>query len=102
MTSLNWKALLVVASLSLGAGLVSCESASTPPATDVKAPDAKGDAMKSPDAKGDAMKSPDAKGDAMKSPDAKGDAMKSPDAKGDAMKSPASKSLESPEATKKP
>jgi hypothetical protein len=101
--NLNWKALLVVASLSVGTGLVACDSASTPPTTGGSAapaaPDAKGD-TKAPDAGASAApdaKAPDAKGD-MKAPDAKGD-MKAPDAKA----SEAPKSLESkPAESKKP
>jgi hypothetical protein len=90
--NLNWKSLLVVATLSLGAGLGACESSTTTtpavsPTTDVKpaesapaAPAAKeGDAMKK---EGDAMKK---EGDAMKK---EGDAMKKDATKkeGDAMK----------------
>jgi hypothetical protein len=90
---MNWKTLLVIASLSLTTGLTACNSTTEAPKTDSAAPAAdapKGDAMKPADApKGDAMKPADApKGDAMKPADApKGDAMKPADApKGDAMK----------------
>jgi hypothetical protein len=99
MMNLNWKALLVVASLSLGTGLVACDSGTTPPAGTGTAPGAV-DAPKAPEPSApaagsvEAPKAPDAKGDAMKAPDA----MKSPDAKGDAMKAPGAKPGDAPKS----
>jgi hypothetical protein len=56
--NLNWKALLIVASLAVGSGLVACDSSTTTPKTgESTAPDTKGDSMKSPEA----SKSPEAK-----------------------------------------
>ena len=87
---MNWKLLLVVATLSLSAGLTSCKDkaaeapADTKPA-DVTAPAAdapKGDAPKADAPKGDAPKGEGMKGDAPK-----GDAPKT-DAKKDAPKKP--------------
>jgi hypothetical protein len=107
---MNWKSLLVIATLSLSAGLTACnKEAATPDATkpaDSAAPaggEAKpGDAPKT-DAKpgdapkGDAMGKPGDKGDAPK-----GDAMGKPGDKGDAKPVDGAKGDKKPDAPKKP
>ena len=85
---MNWKVLVLIASLTLSAGLNSCSSPassnnqvtpnSNPDASDAMRKDKSGDAMSQP---GDAM-SKDKSGDSMNKP---GDAM-SKDKSGDAMK----------------
>jgi hypothetical protein len=100
---MNWKTLLVIASLTLSAGLTACnKEAAAPDATKTdSAPAAseapKGDAMKPADAPKSDAKPADGKGDAMKPADGKADAPK-----GDAMKPADTKGDKKPEAPKKP
>lgn len=86
---MNWKTLLVIASLTLSAGLTACNSAPDATKTDTAAPAA------SEAPKGDAMKPADApKGDAMKPAEGTKPA--------DAPKTDAKPADAKPEATKKP
>ncbi|WP_310429784.1 hypothetical protein [Chamaesiphon sp. VAR_48_metabat_135_sub] len=94
---MNWKTLLVIASLSLTTGLTACNSATEAPKTDSAAPAAtetkpadapKGDAMKPADApKGDMKPADGAKTDAPKGDAKPADGAKT-DAKKDAPKKP--------------
>jgi hypothetical protein len=77
MMNLNWKALLVVASLSLGTGLVACDSGTTPPAGTGTAPGAV-DAPKS----GEPAKAPEPSAPAPGSMESPKSGEKTPDAMG--------------------
>jgi hypothetical protein len=102
---MNWKSLLVIATLSLSAGLTACnKEAATPDATkpaDSAAP--AGDAKPGDAPKTDAKPGEAPKGDAMGKPGEapKGDA-KPADAKGDAKPADGAKGDKKPDAPKKP
>jgi hypothetical protein len=100
---MNWKSLLVIATLSLSAGLTACnKEATTPDATkpaDSAAP-AGGEAPKTDAKPGEAAPKGDAMGKPGEAP--KGDAMGKPGDKGDAKPANGAKGDKKPDAPKKP